>query len=266
MRRFGAEARRGVGIAQALRGDGMTNRLPTVIAGSGPFDPFDGSTDPLNEAARPGSDAPPAPETGGSCIWISAESRPRLEPVGRAVQRLLLSRRVPTDLVSGSSVESRNASEGAPKIGALVEFLADAAASMTSVDRTVVVAGPVLDSADVCTVRERIRRLVHVSVDSAALEGRPPPIPTIYWYVRDSLLLEAAIPPQLVECADRADIVVSGAVRSPEQLAGEIVDALVRTGWLTVPRADVIERAGPTRGVGRRARTAGPRLTVPAYR
>lgn len=209
--------------------------------------------------------APVAPR--GPCIWISATCSAPLELVGRSVRELLSARLVSSELVCAASREHPGEPADAPADREVIERLTEAATDLMRGDRTVIVTGPLLDSEGAHAVRERVGRLVRVSLHPAVVDGGPPPIPTIYRFLQGPHLVEAAIPPRAVESTDRADIVVGGALRQPDQLAGEIVDALSRTGWLTalLPRPSGSPR--PTVGVDPRdPATPGPWLAVRASR
>lgn len=173
--------------------------------------------------------------SGAACIWISALSPGPLISVGEAVQQLLNARHVPTELVCGTSQDAPEGPIGPPTGPELIDQIADAVDAMTQRDVTAVVVGPVLDSGAAQLIERRTGRLIRVSLNPAVVEGGLPPIPTIYWFVEGPRILERAILPRIVESAERADIVVGGALRPPGQLADEIVDGLFRSGWLAVP-------------------------------
>ena len=199
--------------------------------------------------------------TSPPCIWISVSSAGPVEPIGRGVQRQLLERRVPAELVCVDPVEWADRCAGARADPDLIGYLADMAAAMASRDRTVVVAGPSLDSEATRTVRHRLTGLIRVLLEPAGTDGSPPPIPTIYWFVEGPHIQEATIPAATYplesprsgpnpESDDRADVVVSGVPRPPGVLAGDIVDALFRAGWLSAPLGPGVEPGRLSPGSG----------------
>lgn len=243
----------------------MNDRGGLEVRAPSPLAPTGGRGEPGDARDRADADPGPTAEPRYPCIWISATCPVSLEPVGRAVQQLLSARLVQSELVCDAAEAGAGSSTATD--GERIEYLANCAFARARRARTVVVTGPLLDSAAARAVRERIGRLVRVSLQPAVVDGGPPPIPTIYRFFQGPHILEAAIPPRAVESADRADVVVGGALRPPDQLAGEIVDALSRTGWLTVPLPSVLpaaRRAPETAPLGHPV--PGPLLAVRASR
>lgn len=213
----------------------MTGRVGLEVVAPGPLAAPIRLGEPVERRGPSPVDDAPVLSPRYPCIWISATCPASLEPVGRAVQQLLAARLVRSELVCGVPGDDPKGLPGTATDSELIDYLVDSAFARAPRDRTVVVAGPGLDSEAARAVRERIGRLVRVSLHPTVVDGGPPPIPTIYRFFQGQQILEAAIPPRAVESADRADIVVGGALRLPDQLAVEIVDALSRTGWLTIP-------------------------------
>lgn len=172
---------------------------------------------------------------GTTCIWVASSDAAPDQALAEELRQRLRARRVPAELWTVGDRDLPGLASSRPVHTPEADPSHRADPSPGRGPRALVVVGPPLGAEAAGRVREQVGALIRVTVDTADPPGGPRPIPTTYRFVKGPDIVEASISPPRTEPDRGADVVVGGPPRPAGELATEVVDALVRTGWLALP-------------------------------
>ncbi|MCI4345225.1 MAG: hypothetical protein L3K07_00500, partial [Thermoplasmata archaeon] len=176
--------------------------------------------------------------SGPVCIWLTSDLPERLPDVGRALSVRLRKRAHRVTLLPDELAARRNVDTSGIPSATLKPFLARAASALLNAGLTVVVAVPRVDVMPGPELRSLCTPIVEVHVrTSGAQFAVCPDGPFTYRTVAEGRIVERQYRAPL----GRPEVLIDRPPEPPVDLAGVIVDTLVRVGWLGGPPRAMVE-------------------------